>query len=255
MSERYAQVLLDLPGMVTGGGVFDYALPEEAEVQIGHRVVVPLGPRKVVGIVAGITDTTEVPASKVRSVQHVFNDVAPLSREWLRFIGFASDYYVRGVGETAMSALPQFFRTPPRARYDASMRSLRTLKGRAVKAVAAPDLNDEQKAAIEGIFAKSGFSVSMLFGVTGSGKTEVYLHAIERVLAANPENQVLMLVPEINLTPQLEARVRGRFQNETVVTMHSDLTPVQRARSWLAVHEGRARILVGTRLSVFASFH
>lgn len=255
MSERYAQILLDLPGMVAGGGVFDYRLPEDCVAQVGHRVVVPLGPRKVVGIVAGISDTTEVPANKVRGVQRVFDDVRPLSLEWLRFIGFAADYYVRGVGETALGALPQFFRTPARARYDASMRSLRTIKSRAVRAVPAPELNQEQKAALERIFEHPGFSVSMLFGVTGSGKTEVYLHAIERVLAKDPANQVLMLVPEINLTPQLEARVRGRFQDETVVTMHSDLTPVQRARSWLAVHEGRARILVGTRLSVFASFH
>ena len=67
MSERYAQILLDLPGMVAGGGVFDYRLPEDCVAQVGHRVVVPLGPRKVVGIVAGISDTTEVPANKVRA--------------------------------------------------------------------------------------------------------------------------------------------------------------------------------------------
>ena len=64
----------------------------------------------------------------------------------------------------------------------------------------------------------------------------------------------MLLVPEINLTPQLEARVRARFAQALVVTMHSSLTPAERARNWLAVHEGRARILVGTRMAVFASF-
>lgn len=90
--------------------------------------------------------------------------------------------------------------------------------------------------------------------MTGSGKTEVYLHIIESVLAKDPQAQVMLLVPEINLTPQLEARVRARFAQATVVTMHSSLTPAQRARNWLAVHEGRARILVGTRMAVLRAF-
>ena len=77
---------------------------------------------------------------------------------------------------------------------------------------------------------------------------------MERVLARDPEAQVLLLVPEINLTPQLEGRVRSRFPGESVVTLNSDLADMERARSWLAVHEGRARVLVGTRMSVFSSF-
>ena len=77
---------------------------------------------------------------------------------------------------------------------------------------------------------------------------------VDEMLAKDPQAQVMLLVPEINLTPQLEARVRARFAQATVVTMHSSLTPAQRARNWLAVHEGRARILVGTRMAVFASF-
>ena len=102
--------------------------------------------------------------------------------------------------------------------------------------------------------ASTGYAPFMLFGVTGSGKTEVYLHIIESVLTKDHEAQVMLLVPEINLTPQLEARVRARFAQALVVTMHSSLTPAERARNWLAVHEGRARILVGTRMAVFASF-
>lgn len=99
-----------------------------------------------------------------------------------------------------------------------------------------------------------GFQPFLLFGVTGSGKTEVYLHIMEEVLKRDPQAQVLLLVPEINLTPQLENRVRSRFTDETVVTLHSELSLKQRAANWLAVHEGRARVLVGTRMAVFASF-
>lgn len=117
-----------------------------------------------------------------------------------------------------------------------------------------PELNDEQRVAVEAVATATGYSPFLLFGVTGSGKTEVYLHVMERILARDPEAQVLLLVPEINLTPQLEGRVRKRFPGEHVVTLNSDLADMERARSWLAVHEGRARVLVGTRMSVFASF-
>ena len=91
----------------------------------------------------------------------------------------------------------------------------------------------------------------LLHGVTGSGKTEVYLQASERVLARG--RQALLLVPEINLTPQLLARVVARFPSRRVVAMHSALTPAQRLQAWLLAHAGSADIVLGTRLAVFAS--
>jgi primosomal protein N' (replication factor Y) len=94
---------------------------------------------------------------------------------------------------------------------------------------------------------------ALLFGVTGSGKTEIYLHAVAQALAANPLAQALVLVPEINLTPQLIARFEARFGTQDVVAMHSALTPAQRMKSWLRAHMGQARIVLGTRLGVFAS--
>ena len=91
----------------------------------------------------------------------------------------------------------------------------------------------------------------LLHGVTGSGKTEVYLHAAAQALAAG--RQVLLLVPEINLTPQLEARFAARFAGHRLVSLHSGLTPPQRLRHWLAAHLGQADLVLGTRLAVFAS--
>ena len=101
--------------------------------------------------------------------------------------------------------------------------------------------------------SSSGFTASLLFGVTGSGKTEVYLSSIERILEGRPAAQALLLVPEINLTPQLEARVRARFPARGVVALHSGLAAGERSKAWLAAHEGRARVVIGTRLAVFAS--
>ncbi|VVE40389.1 primosomal protein N' [Pandoraea capi] len=95
----------------------------------------------------------------------------------------------------------------------------------------------------------------LLYGVTGSGKTEVYLRAVAEALhtRASRDAQVLVLVPEINLTPQLEGVFRARFPDETLVTLHSGLAEGERARHWLAAHRGEARIVLGTRLAVMAS--
>jgi primosomal protein N' (replication factor Y) len=90
----------------------------------------------------------------------------------------------------------------------------------------------------------------LLLGVTGSGKTEVYLRVAEQVV--NGGGQVLMLVPEIALTPQLEALVRGRFPHVPLATLHSGLNETERLQNWLAAQSGRAKLLLGTRLAVFA---
>ena len=116
-----------------------------------------------------------------------------------------------------------------------------------------PPLHAEQRLAVEAIGAAQGFSPFLLHGVTGSGKTEVYLHAIAQALAAGPHAQVLMLVPEINLTPQLQARVAARFPGEPLAVLHSGLAEQERSLQWLAAHRGEARIVLGTRMAIMAS--
>lgn len=124
-------------------------------------------------------------------------------------------------------------------------------------AIARPAPTDEQRQAVDEIAAAAGFSPFLLHGVTGSGKTEVYLRALERLFEARPDAQALVLVPEINLTPQFEAAFRARFArlagDDSIVTLHSGMADGERARSWLAAHTGRARIVLGTRLAVLAS--
>ena len=116
--------------------------------------------------------------------------------------------------------------------------------------VQGPLLTAAQQDAVRAICARrDGFSAFLLLGVTGSGKTEVYLHAIDAVLRAG--RQALLLVPEIALTPQLEAMVRGRFPDVPFTSLHSGLNESERLDHWLAAQSGRARILLGTRLAVF----
>ncbi|MGZ8269585.1 MAG: primosomal protein N' [Methylophilus sp.] len=114
-----------------------------------------------------------------------------------------------------------------------------------------PNLNAEQQQAIAAILTTlNDFKPWLLYGVTGSGKTEVYIQLLQTVLA-QPNAQALVLVPEINLTPQLEARFRSRLSQYPLVTLHSNLSESERLQHWQAARAGMARIIIGTRLSVF----
>jgi primosomal protein N' (replication factor Y) (superfamily II helicase) len=118
------------------------------------------------------------------------------------------------------------------------------------RAEAGPALNGEQAAAVDAIVSSLGqYQPHLLLGITGSGKTEVYLHAIAAALARN--TQALLLVPEIALTPQLQSLVVTRFPKTTVATLHSGLADGERAAHWEAARSGKARIVLGTRLAVF----
>ena len=117
--------------------------------------------------------------------------------------------------------------------------------------VALPQLTPDQAAAVASLCADlSAFAPHLLLGVTGSGKTEVYLRIIDTVLKLG--RQALLLVPEISLTPQLEATVRARFPQTKVVSLHSGLNETERLNHWIAAQSGTARIVLGTRLAVFA---
>lgn len=113
-------------------------------------------------------------------------------------------------------------------------------------------LNQEQSEIYEKILGAQGFEAFLIFGITGSGKTEVYMHLIEQYVKNN--GQVLILVPEINLTPQLEDRFTSRFSSYSVISLHSQLTQKKRLENWEQAKNGKAQIIIGTRLSVFTPF-
>jgi primosomal protein N' (replication factor Y) len=113
-----------------------------------------------------------------------------------------------------------------------------------------PTLTAEQRNSVDSIRdASEGFQPWLLMGVTGSGKTEVYLQLIATMLASG--KQSLLLVPEINLTPQLESLIRARFSATTIVSLHSGLGESERLHGWLAAQSGEAGIVLGTRLAIF----
>jgi primosomal protein N' (replication factor Y) len=123
------------------------------------------------------------------------------------------------------------------------------------KLVGAHTLTGEQQDAVDAVAEAEGYACFLLHGVTGSGKTEVYVHLMHEVLEFSSERgggQVLLLVPEINLTPQLEQYFRSRFPDTSFASLHSGLSEGERLHNWQQAQSGAAQIVLGTRLSVFA---
>ena len=239
---QIARVALDVPLR----RFFDYQVPEGEQVSVadvGCRVRVPFGERQKIGVLVGISTATDVPLEQLKPVYSVLRELPPLPTAWFRLTEFCADYYHAPLGQVMLSTLPAGLRslTSPKAR----PRGQRTCD---LPAQPAPLLTCEQKAALT-LLAAGEARAYLLHGVTGSGKTEVYLRLIERCLAAG--RQSLLLVPEINLTPQLEARVTARFPSAGLVSLHSELGEAARSRNWRAALTGDARIVLGTRLAVF----
>lgn len=223
--------------------LFDYRADDVSPADIGCRALVPFGHGQKVGLVLGVAEASEQPVEKLKPVEAVLRTMAPLPAEWIALCEFCARYYQHPLGQVIGFAMPPMLRRGklPRA-----------LKPKALDAgppPAPPRLLEEQAAAVAAIDGARRFETFLLHGITGSGKTEVYLHAIAAVLARG--GQALMLVPEIALTPQLEQRVSARFPNAAVVSAHSGVADAARARGFLAALDGRADIVLGTRLAVF----
>ena len=226
----------------------------------GILVRVPLGVRETLGLVwpGDIPASAVDEATKLRPVLEALDHIGPLTARWMELMGFAAAYYQRSAGEFALGSLP------PQLRDLNNLQLARKLNKRAKRESSSeapapvnlqvPAPTPEQALVMQRLSAEQGPFV--LHGNTGSGKTEVYLRRAADVLAQDALAQVLMLVPEINLTPQLEDRVRQRFTHlgdDAIVSMHSGMTPAQRLNSWLSAHTGQARLVLGTRRAVLAS--
>ena len=248
------RVAVDAPQHTGLSAPLDYA--SEQPLAPGTLVSVPLGRREVPGVVWH-GEPAAGPSVELRPVTAALASLPPLGAAWRELVDFAAAYYQRSTGEIALSVLPPELRKLDDAQLANRIKKLH--KALAATAVAArpstaPELTAQQAEVLAQIAATSAAespSPVLLHGVTGSGKTEVYLGAAAQALAS--AKQALVLVPEINLTPQLEARFAERFAGRHIVSLHSALTPAQRLRSWLAAHLGLADLVLGTRLAVFAS--
>ncbi len=237
------KVALDVPL----AKLFDYALPAGVTVASGERVAVPFGNRAQIGVVVQADAASHISPERLKLISAVRDDAPALPAQWLQLMEFLSGYYQRPLGETIIAALPPRLRSiKPLPR-----KALEPARPSSPRFVAPHSLTPSQADAAQRIAARLGsFAAILLHGVTGSGKTEVYLHVIAEVLRAG--GQVIVLVPEISLTPQLEARFRDAFPEAQIALMHSALEDTARTRAWLGAARGEASIVLGTRLALLA---
>jgi primosomal protein N' (replication factor Y) (superfamily II helicase) len=219
--------------------LFDYWIPDGLAVHDGDVVRARLGRRSLTGVVVAVDASTAF-LDRLQPIDAV--TTARLPADVMELAAFVSAYYQAPLGMThALVAPPPARVRQPRNPPPAAAEDPR----------ATPSLNDPQTRAVAAIAAAHAtFSPLLLHGVTGSGKTAVYLAAAARSIQAG--GQVLILVPEINLTPQLEQRVQAALSGVRMVTLHSRLAAGVRREHWDAAANGSAQVVLGTRLGVFA---
>jgi primosomal protein N' (replication factor Y) len=232
----FAEVAVCLPLTRT----FVYEIPEP--VGIGCRVRVRFRATEVEGFVVGLPDSAPH-GVEIQTVQEVLDQASLLQPDVLELCRWISEYYLAPLGEVLKSALPPGISRKHLERFDPGPPVTMEIP------VSPYSLTTDQLSALYAIEQAEGFSTVLLHGVTGSGKTEIYIQAAEYALSRG--KSCLVLVPEIGLTPQLTERFSARFQGRVAV-LHSGLTRRQRVDEWLRILHGRAPIVVGTRSAVFA---
>lgn len=238
----------------------------------GMRVKVPFGRGTTVGVVMEVVQGSRIASHRLKPVLSVLDTEPLLTADHLDLLQWASSYYQHPIGEVVASALPAALRQgrPAQVRVRRELKAGEVLgvRSEALEAGEAlgvrrddsslltphpsPTLNPAQQQAVEAVTASRGFQTFLLDGVTGSGKTEVYLRLIEQVIAAG--RQALVLVPEIGLTPQFVERYTECF-NTVVAVLHSGLTDRERLKAWLMAQSGEAAVVLGTRSAVFTPLH
>jgi primosomal protein N' (replication factor Y) len=226
---------------------FDYWVPEGIAMGRGALVRVKLARRLLAGVVVEVLDRSDIPRERLQPVEATLPDVPPLPSDLLEVGSFVASYYQEPLGLVIAQMIP-----PLRAPRGSSTRRDEPVASphSTASATAAARLNDDQRRALAAIpLAQQQFAPFLLQGVTGSGKTEVYLGAAAAAIAQG--GQVLILVPEINLTPQLLQRITDALPGRNAVMLHSRVSAGERLRHWKAAAAGGIDVVLGTRLAVF----
>ncbi len=276
MIHLYAEIAVSCPLRQT----FDYIIPKNTQLKPGMRVKIPFGRRTVTGLVIK-TKSTSSYGSELKAIIEPLDQEAIISAELLQLGIWASQYYQHPIGEVLVGMLPSKLRQGKTLKiYPSSISSEFRLSPSNII------LHQEQQAAVHHIATQlEQFNAFLLYGITGSGKTEVYFRVIEEVLKNN--QQILFLIPEISLSPQTVQRFLKRFNNNyqtnlsdttekclehgaqdhepvlskrnidsgsCVSVIHSGLTDKQRLTAWMQAQNGEAKIIIGTRSAIFTPF-
>lgn len=210
----------------------------------GQHVTIPLGKRSVSGVVLGSAAKLNSDKFKIRNIQSVVETLPPIPEPTLKWIEWLSKYYFFPIGQIAALC------SPPLNKVGRGSRKKSPVPENSEDMLL--ELTSEQHRVTQAIGLNQGFHVHLLHGVTGSGKTEVYLQLLSKILEAGKKG--LVLVPEISLTPQLLRRFAARFPDRVAV-IHSHLTKRERTEQWWSIISGQKRILVGARSALFCPIY
>lgn len=242
---KYVNVLIDNVSDHTDS-FFTYKCDID-EVRAGSVVKVPFGVRSriVKGYVFSVSDRNEGNVKRLKSVREICEDYT-IPEDLLELCQWMRQRYMCRYIDAVKCVLPPGSAPKRAAAGDAVPEADERFADE-------PQLTEEQRSVcsiIDERIDKGGYGSFLINGVTGSGKTEVYLQEVRRVLSKGRD--VIVLVPEISLTPQIISRFAARFGRDTIAVMHSRLTKKQRYDQWMRVYDGRARIMIGARSAVFA---
>ena len=233
---EYLEVLFDVPRL----GALSYRNDEARSAAIGRRVVAPFGRREMTGFVVGESESCGLPPEKLKRITRTLDDESLFAPASVELAAWLAGMYFCGQGEALSAMLPSAKRESSRGA---------AIEVEEFEIDAAPlTLSQEQSSALERI-TRNKAGIEYLYGLTGTGKTEVFLQAAEATLAEG--RGVIYLVPEIALTGQVvEAAVR-RFGDKCAV-LHSRLTPSRKLKEWRRILRGEALVAIGARSAVFA---
>lgn len=231
---------------------FTYKIPQGMDVNVGDRLFVPFGKRNLVGFAIGKNAKCE--EIKIKEILEKPDIEQVFSEKMVELIRWMADYYFVPVGEMFKSAIPNLLLKNSNGGRKKTRNFEDTIIDGAFYSELKVTLTDEQDKVYNEL-KKSvldfNFSTTLLHGVTGSGKTEVYIRLFEDVIGKG--KSVIFLVPEIGMTPQTVGRITSYFKDKVSV-YHSDLTDARRLHEWDRMKNGEAQIVVGTRSAVFAPF-
>lgn len=239
----YAEVIVDISHEVIDKS-FSYRIPEDMVLHVGDPVLVPFGRGKKKAYVLSIHERVCFPEEKIKDIDSVLDKEFSVEEELLSLAVWMSREYGTGLNQCLKTVIPVKKRVKKRGKPTELL----------WKAEEAPlSLTKEQANVLEGIklaFSK-GEKAALLFGVTGSGKTEVYLKLMEEIIRKGKE--VIFLIPEISLSFQTRSRIEKRFPG-LVSVLHSKMSQGERAESMEKCRSGEVKILMGPRSALFAPF-
>lgn len=236
--------------------VFDYIIPDllahQASIATRVKVSFGLNNKILIGFIVNISNNSQIPQNKLKPILELVDLKPILPRCLYQTLLWAADYYKCSIGEILDCALPTYFKKNIIPRKTLSSNTLPDMftEHNNLSTEKKIELNLKQRDIINKILQRNdNFNVNLLEGVTGSGKTEVYLQLTAAVLRKH--KQVLILVPEISLIPQTCNRFIERFKEVEIVTLHSNLSMKQRYLNWIKAKDGIAKIILGTRSAAF----